>query len=125
MISLLDAGDEFLVLKHSEGTLDDLTIQLDESKMLSHGKPAVGKLLQKLHIYRLSVDVKRGTKLLQDLTEVDDFFLKVREVVLKKKQPRKLFVQPNTELRKDGSVSFKDYSLSNLGIIQSWAERGV
>jgi dipeptidyl-peptidase III len=125
MISLLDAGDEFLVLKHSEGTLDDLTIQLDESKMLSHGKPAVGKLLQKLHIYRLSVDVKRGTKLLQDLTEVDDFFLKVREVVLKKKQPRKLFVHPNTELRKDGSVSFKDYSLSNLGIIQSWAERGV
>jgi dipeptidyl-peptidase-3 len=125
MICLLDAGDEFLVLKHSEGTLDDLTIQLDESKMLSHGKPAVGKLLQKLHIYRLSVDVKRGTKLLQDLTEVDDFFLKVREVVLKKKQPRKLFVQPNTELRKDGSVSFKDYSLSNLGIIQSWAERGV
>lgn len=125
MISLLDAGDEFLVLRHSKDTFDDLTIQLDKSKILSHGKPAVGKLLQKLHIYRASADLERGTKLLQDLTEVDDFFLKVREVVLKKKQPRKLFVQPNTALGEEGSVSFKDYPLSNLGIIQSWAERGI
>lgn len=39
-----------------------------------------------------------------------------------KKQPRKIFVQPNTVL--DGSqVKLKEYDASVEGLIQSWVER--
>ena len=71
----------------------------------------------------------KGTKLYEEMTAVDEYFLRVREVVLRKKQPRKLFVQPNTMVVRgdDGmeEVVLKDYEASYLGIIQSWAERKV
>ncbi len=51
---------------------------------------------------------------------------KVRDVVLKNKQPRKVFVQANTFLDEaTGQVAIKQYEPSLEGIIQSWAERGV
>jgi dipeptidyl-peptidase-3 len=51
---------------------------------------------------------------------------KVRDVVLKNKQPRKVFVQANTYLDEaTGKVTLKQYEPSLEGIIQSWAERDV
>jgi dipeptidyl-peptidase-3 len=51
---------------------------------------------------------------------------KVRDVVLKNKQPRKVFVQANTYLDEaSGQVTLKHYEASLEGIIQSWAERDV
>lgn len=45
-----------------------------------------------------------------------------RDVVLAKKQPRKVFVQPNTFVV-DGKVELKEYPLTNEGVIQSFIER--
>lgn len=44
------------------------------------------------------------------------------DVVLAKKQPRKVFVQPNTFVV-DGKVELKEYPLTNEGVIQSFIER--
>jgi hypothetical protein len=44
------------------------------------------------------------------------------DVVLAKKQPRKVFVQPNTFVV-DGKVELKEYPLTNEGVIQSFVER--
>jgi len=62
------------------------------------------------------------------MTNVDLEFWgsKVRDVVLKKKQPRKVFVQANTTLDEaTGKVSIKHYEASPAGIIESWADRGL
>lgn len=99
-------------------------MHIDKTKILSSGIPTIGKFLQKLHIYKSTADVAKGTQLFEEMTAVDDYFLRIREVVLRKKQPRKLFVQPNTMVE-NGEVVLKDYEASYLGIIRSWAERGV
>ncbi|KAL1983579.1 hypothetical protein VTN96DRAFT_10239 [Rasamsonia emersonii] len=123
--AFLDAGDDFVKLVHTKEDLSDLEIHLDRSKILTHGRPAVEKYLQKLHIYKSTADVAAGTKLYDEVTSVDDWWgTKVREVVLQKKVPRKVFVQANTKLEGD-QVVLKEYEPTLEGMIQSFAERDV
>lgn len=51
---------------------------------------------------------------------------KVRDQVLRCKQPRKVFVQANTVLdESSGKVELKEYDASCEGMIKSFAERNV
>ncbi|CAI4216394.1 unnamed protein product [Parascedosporium putredinis] len=124
----LQAGDDFCKLEYKNDDLSDLTIKLDRSKILTAGRDAVGKYLQKLHIYKSTADVDNGNKFYTDMTTVDvDFWgNKVRNVVLQNKQPRKVFVQANTTIDEaTGKVSIKHYEASPAGMIESWAERAL
>ncbi|EKG11323.1 Peptidase M49 dipeptidyl-peptidase III [Macrophomina phaseolina MS6] len=119
----LNAGKEFCELEYTKDDLSDLTIRLERSKILSHGRPAVEKYLQQLHIYKATADVQAGTQMYNDITHVDDFFAnKVRPVVLAKKQPRKVFVQAST-VAEGEKVTLKEYEPTPEGLIQSYAER--
>ncbi|RAH84078.1 dipeptidyl peptidase [Aspergillus japonicus CBS 114.51] len=107
--TFLDAGDDFVKLSYSKPDLSDLEIHLDRSKILSHGRPAVEKYLQKLHVYKSTADFASGKKLYDEITSVDAWWgNEVREVVLKNKVPRKIFVQANTILDGD-EVTLKEY----------------
>lgn len=89
---------------------------------------AVADFLQKLHIYKSTADVEAGTKFFNEMSNVglDYWGTKVRDVVLKNKQPRKVFVQANTFLDEaTGEVTLKHYEASPEGLIQSWAEREI
>lgn len=123
--TFLDAGDDFVKLVYNKEDLSDLEIHLDRSKILTHGRPAVEKYLQKLHIYKSTADFEAGKQLYDDITSVDEWWeTKVREVVLRNKVPRKLFVQGNTVLEGD-RVTLKEYEPTLEGLIQSYVERGV
>ncbi|KAH8910857.1 putative dipeptidylpeptidase III [Coniochaeta sp. PMI_546] len=122
----LEAGNDFCKLDYEEEDLSDLTINLDRSKILTSGREAVGKFLQKLHVYKSTADVEAGAKYFLDMSNVGLEFwgTKVRNVVLQKKQPRKVFVQANTYLDEaTGKVTCQQYEPTLEGIIQSWADR--
>jgi dipeptidyl-peptidase-3 len=124
----LDAGEDFCKLDYKNEDLSDLVIKLDRSKITTIGRKAVEAYLQKLHIYKSIADVETGTKLYNEMTHVDDEFWgkKVRDEVLRNKQPRKIFVQANTVLDEmTGDVSLLEYEPSLEGMIKSYAERGV
>ncbi|KAI0135515.1 putative dipeptidylpeptidase III [Daldinia grandis] len=124
----LEAGDDFCKLEYKGDDLAGLTINLDRSKILTAGRKAVGDYLQKLHIYKSTADVENGTKFYTEMTNVDPEFWgkKVRNEVLRNKQPRKVFVQANTYLDEaTGKVTLKHYDATPEGMIQSWAERNV
>ena len=124
--AFMDAGGKFVELKATKDDLSDLEIQLDRSKILSHGRPAVESLLQKLHVYKSTADFEAGKKLYDDVTEVDSWWAeKVRPVVLQKKTPRKVFVQANTVLGEDGKVELREYEPTLDGMVKSYAERDV
>jgi dipeptidyl-peptidase III len=124
--TFMDAGDKFVEVKATKEDLSDLEIYLDRSKILSYGRPAVEKLLQKLHVYKSTADVEEGTKMYDAVTHVDEWWGgKVRPVVLDKKTPRKVFVQANTVLEDDGKVVLKEYEPTLEGMVQSYAERNV
>ncbi|KAL4870643.1 hypothetical protein BDV12DRAFT_184274 [Aspergillus spectabilis] len=123
--TFLDAGDDFVKLAYTKADLSDLEIQLDRSKILSHGRPAVERYLQKLHVYKSTADVEAGKGLYDDITSVDEWWgTRVRDIVLKNKIPRKVFVQGNTILEGD-EVVLKEYEPTLEGIIQSFVERNT
>lgn len=123
--TFLDAGDDFTTLSYTKDDLSDLTIKVDKSKILSHGRPAVEKYLQKLHIYKCTANQVAGRKLYDEMTNVDDFWgQKVRNEVLRRKTPRKVFVQANT-IEEEGKVTLKEYEPTMEGMIQSFAERDI
>ena len=123
--TFLDAGEGFTVLDYTKDDLTDLTIKLDREKILTVGRKAVEAYLQKLHVYKCSADYEEGKKLYEEMTDVDEWWAtKVRKEVLRRKTPRKVFVQANT-IEKDGKVTLKEYEPTCEGMIQSWAERDV
>jgi dipeptidyl-peptidase III len=103
---------------------DSLTVHVDRSKIISKGKPALGQMLLKLHMYRSTADVEACRTFYEALSKVDGESLEWRRIVLAKKQPKWIYVQANTFLGAKG-VILKEYEESNEGIIQSWAERAV
>lgn len=124
--TFIEAGNDFCVLDYTKDDLSDLTIKLDRSKILTVGRPAVESVLQKLHIYKCTADLEAGKKFYEDLTRVEGDFWpeKVRRQVLKRKTPRKVFVQANT-IEKNAEVTLKEYEPTLEGMIQSWVERDV
>ncbi|KAF2120696.1 peptidase family M49-domain-containing protein [Lophiotrema nucula] len=121
--TFLNAGVEFCELEHSQPDLSDLTIRLERNKITTLGRQAVEDYLQKLHIYKSTADVDTAKKMYEEITNVEPFYENyVRPAVLKKKTPRKVFVQANT-IEKDGKVELKEYEASAKGMIQSYAER--
>lgn len=125
--SFLDAGDDFCKLSYKEKDLSDLEIHLDRSKILTTGRKAVGDFLQKLHVYKATADVAAGTAFFGDKMSavgLEYWGTTVRDVVLKNKQPRKVFVQANTVLdAATGKVTLQEYEPTFAGLIQSWADR--
>lgn len=122
----LDAGDDFCKLNYTKDDMSDLTLSLDRSKITTVGRKAVEAYLQKLHIFKATADLENGTKLYDEMTHVDADFWggRVRAQVMANRQPRKVFVQANTELdEKTGEVRLLEYDASLEGSIQAYAER--
>ena len=124
MFRVLLAAESFLTITHNPIT-DDLTVHVDRSKIPSHGKPALGKLLLRLHVYRCTADISACREYFEDLTKVEGIFADWRMMVIAKKRPRQILVQANTLLREDGSVELREYEASVRGMVRSWAERGI
>ncbi|KAL8738204.1 MAG: hypothetical protein Q9181_000975 [Wetmoreana brouardii] len=123
--TFLDAGEDFAVLDYTKDDLSDLTIKLDRQKILTVGRKAVEAYLQKLHVYKSAADYEAGKKLYEEMTDVDEWWAtKLRKEVLRRKTPRKVFVQANT-VEEDGKVRLKEYEPTCEGMILSWAERDV
>ena len=136
----LEAGEGFCTLDcsyedgNAEGGakkmkgLKDLVIKIDRSKILSHGRPAVEDYLRKLHVYKCTADIKAGRALYERMTAVEgEFWIEhVRGLVLRRKTPRKVFVQANTVLdERLGEVRLVESEASLEGMVESWAVRGV
>ncbi|OQO05129.1 hypothetical protein B0A48_08149 [Cryoendolithus antarcticus] len=119
----LSAGNEFCELQHKSDDLSDLTIHLDRTKIETHGRPAVNKFLQKLHVYKATADLKNGKELYEGVTHVGEWWAeKLRPEVLRQAKPRKVFVQANTFLEGD-KVELREYEASPEGLIKSFVER--
>lgn len=121
--TFLNAGVEFCQLEWEKQDLSDLTIRLERDRILDLGRPAVDDYLQKLHIYKATADVKAAKRMYDDITDVESLYADlVRPAVLKKKTPRKVFVQANT-VDVGGKVQLKDYEANAQGMIESYVER--
>jgi len=123
---LLMEGDGVLTVHHDAST-SALHVTVDRTKIISNGKPALGRLMCALHIWRCTADVEACRPFYESLTSVEGVYEAWRQVVEKRPERRVKFVQGNTSLvyTVEGDVECKEYEESDEGIIQSWAERGI
>lgn len=124
--TLLSCPSHFMTLTHHPSS-ETLTVHIDRSKILTHGRPAIGLLLLKLHMYRCTAQVNECKEFYENLTCVNGKFLEYRDLVMGKKRVLKdVFVQANTVYRNDGEgVELREYEPNIRGMVKSWVERAV
>ncbi|EJT99028.1 aflatoxin-detoxifizyme [Dacryopinax primogenitus] len=126
LLSMIQGGIARLEeIRSADGTLEDLIIRVDRQAVLKNGKDVFGKVLVDLQIRKSIADGEGARAFYEKLTNPPENWLgDVRDMVLKKKQPRKIFVQPNTVVE-NGKAVLKEYPLSAEGTIQSFIERAI
>ncbi|QRV87699.1 dipeptidyl peptidase 3 [Ceratobasidium sp. AG-Ba] len=114
---------ELVEFRDASGKLEDVHIKLDRAKVLKDGHAAMGRLLVDLQVRKSTADGDGAREFYEKLTTPRPGWAgEIRDVVLAKKQPRKVFVQPNTFIV-DGKVELKEYPLTNEGVIESFVDR--
>ncbi|XP_011696833.1 PREDICTED: dipeptidyl peptidase 3 isoform X2 [Wasmannia auropunctata] len=124
----LEAGQDFVKVVETEGGTN-LRMTVDRSKIFTVGRQAIGDFLLKLQVYKSMGDVESAKKMYDRYSEVPESgpypWGRWRDIILSRKEPRKIFVQSNTFI--DGfdsnNVILKNYEPSFTGLIQSWIER--
>lgn len=102
-----------------------LYVHVDRSRILIHGRPSIGRMMCKIHVWRCTADVEACRPFYETLSAVDGVYEVWRQAVVSNPEPQWKFVQPNTFLRDDGTVELVEYEASNAGIIKSFFERGL
>lgn len=102
---------------------DDIIVRIDKSKIKTEGKEAMGKFLKKLHVFRCLGDLKRGTEVFSFYSQVSEEMLKIRDIVMLNKPPRRMELQGNVMLDGSGDVKYVTYDSTFAGVIASFVER--
>ena len=58
----------------------------------------------------------------EELSQVNDEFLALRDIVMSKKKPRRVFVQPHTKLNGQ-NVEYQNFDATPEGLISSFVAR--
>ncbi|EMD38545.1 hypothetical protein CERSUDRAFT_82823 [Gelatoporia subvermispora B] len=112
-------------VRADDGALENLYVRVDRQKVLTQGRDVAGKLLVELQVRKSTADGPGARQFYTALTTpLPGWDGEIRDIVLKKKLPRKLFVQPNTFVVND-EVVLKEYPLTPAGVIESFIERNI
>ncbi|KAH7888205.1 peptidase family M49-domain-containing protein [Phlebopus sp. FC_14] len=108
-----------------DGTLENVYVRVDREKVFKQGQEIVGKLLLELQVRKSTADGPGARAFYGQLTTpLPGWDGEIRDVVLKKKLPRKMMLQPNTFVV-NGEVELKEYPLTPAGMIESLIERNL
>ncbi|XP_056383503.1 dipeptidyl peptidase 3 [Hyla sarda] len=125
---LLEAGENFVTVSQKAGAdgRPDAQVSLDRNKIMSVGLPAIQRFLQRLQVYKSTANVEGAREMYDGYSKVTDEepnkFLTLRDIVILRKEERKLFVQINTQLAGD-NVEVLRYDSTPSGLIRSVLQR--
>ena len=102
---------------------DEFFIHLDQALLVSEGKELIRQLLMVLQTYKSSGAAERGTKWYNDYSAVGESFLKIRDIVIAKKKPRRLDLNNNLVRYSEKSIEPVCYPENFQGVILSYADR--
>jgi dipeptidyl-peptidase-3 len=112
-------------IRSSSGALENAHIRVDRAAVISCGADVAGKLLLELQVRKSTADGVGARDFYTDLTTpFSGWEGELRDLVIRKKQPGKIFVQPNTFVNGD-EVVLKEYPLTAAGVIESFIERDI
>lgn len=122
----LIAANNFMTVSHHPDE-NRVVVQIDRHRIATDAKQAMSDLATNLHVIIMTADRCGAETLYRDLTAVDAYWLKIREIVVREaeKVPPRIFVQANTFIGDDGRVRVVEYEETVEGVIRSWMERGI
>ena len=108
-----------------DGTEKDyFYLDVDRSKLRTVAYEGIKKFLAKLHIYKSMGDFDEAKKMFDGYSAVDETMLRVRDIVIKNKVPRRINLQPNVLLEAGKTdPQYRGYDESFEGVIQSYVDR--
>uniref|UniRef100_A0A2A4IYH5 Uncharacterized protein n=1 Tax=Heliothis virescens TaxID=7102 RepID=A0A2A4IYH5_HELVI len=118
-------GDGMLRIEETEPG-KNLLLTLQREHLATRGKKIIGDFLVQLQTIKATGDVAAGEKLFDKYSRLDEPWSRWRDIVMMHKQPRNIFVQPNTFLinsNKGEEIDLKRYPATAEGMIASWVER--
>ena len=96
--------------------LPDVRLSVDRTKLLSNAKPAIETFLRKLQNYKSTANFKvrsgycsrelvtqEGSAMFEDYGRVTEKWCAVRDIVIARRSPRRLNLQPNMLETTDGA----------------------
>jgi dipeptidyl-peptidase III len=101
---------------------ENFNLGFDRSKLRTVGFKAISDFLHKLHVYKSIGDFETAEKFFNGYSLVNETMMKVRKIVIERKSPRRLELQPNLALVHD-KVVYKGYTADHAGIVQSYVDR--
>ncbi|RKO98107.1 hypothetical protein CXG81DRAFT_8651 [Caulochytrium protostelioides] len=111
------------IVEHPE---EGLLIDLNEDLILTKGHAQNAAFLRELQIHKSTADVDAARAFYNKWTSVPDEELRWRDIVLAKRQARKVFVQGCAFPTKDkADYEFKQYPATREGFLQSYIERNL
>ena len=105
------------------GNNEDFLIHLDKGLLYAEGRDLIRQLLMVIQTYKSSGAVTRGQKFYAEYSEVSEYFLKVRSIVIKNKKPRRVELNNNLIRYSEAAIEPKCYPETFEGIILSYADR--
>ena len=99
-------------------------MSVDREKLRTTAFTVLSDFLNKLHSYKSMGDYDTAKKFFDHYSEVDETMLRVRDIVIAHRLPRRLELQPNLSLNSvTHEVEYKDYPDNFEGVIRSHVER--
>ena len=115
-------GEEIIKINVDENN-DTMKIQINKYAILIYGKQLLSKIMVKIHIWKCTGDVENASKFINNYSEIDDRFLKIRKIISNKSRTLSLFLFHNLIMDENGTVNYKEYKDSLEGIIESNIDR--
>lgn len=107
-----------------KGDKDYFYLNINREKLRTVAFEGIKKFLAKLHIYKSMGDFEAAKKMFDGYSAVDDEMLRVRDIVIANKVPRRINLQPNVFLdHTNPEPYYKGYDETFEGVIQSYTER--
>lgn len=115
-------GEEIIKINIDESN-DTFKIQINKYAILIYGKQILSKIMVKIHIWKCTGDLENASKFINNYSEIDDRFLKIKKIIEKKNRTISLFLFHNLIMDENGTVNYKEYKDSLEGIIESNIDR--
>ncbi|CAK1604008.1 unnamed protein product [Parnassius mnemosyne] len=122
LMRLLELEGDGLLVVSEPHPAHDLLLTLDRHRLATDGKRIIGEFLVKLQTLKATGDSSAAEQLFDRYSRLDEPWSRWRDIVMLHKQPRNIFVQPNTSLKGE-EVELKRYPASAEGMVASWVER--
>jgi len=97
---------------------NDFVITVDRNMILKEGLTRLKQYLVALQVYRSTGDFENCSKWFNEYSQVDEFHLKLRDIIIKKGKPRAIYIQPYLTM-KNNLVTLEDYPPTLDGLITS------